>query len=301
MTKREPWIEASVAVRRDQVPAVESLMAGQGAIAVTLTDLADHPVLEPAPGEAPLWPEVEVRGLFEGDVAAGQLRAALSLAPGVESGDRVALGSLEDRDWERLWMERFGPMRFGRGLWVVPTHHEPPRGDVTVVRLDPGLAFGSGTHPSTHLCLEWIDGADLDGAEVIDFGCGSGVLAIAAALKGARQVLAVDNDPQALLATAENAERNGVADRVRAVAPERVGDAAVDVVLANILAGTLVDLAPALGGRVRAGGMLVLAGILQDQADAVSAAYAGRFPVLRVSRREGWVRLAGQARRPTRV
>jgi ribosomal protein L11 methyltransferase len=297
MNANDDFLEARVRVSREQVPAVEALMAGQGALAVTLTDVADHPVLEPAPGETPLWPEVEVCGLFPADAPAARLKAAVSLAPGVEQEDRVRLGSLEDRDWARAWMDRFGPMRFGDSLWIVPTHLKPPEPGATVIRLDPGLAFGTGTHPSTHLCLEWIDGARLEGASVVDFGCGSGVLAIAAALKGARQVIAVDNDPQALLATAENAERNGVADRIHMVSAEAFETSEADVVMANILAGTLIRLAPLLSAAVRPGGTLVLAGILDYQAPAVAAAYAGRFPHLRQSILGEWICLAGQAER----
>lgn len=289
------FLEARVRVTREQVAAVEALMNGQGAMAVTLAEIGDHPVLEPAVGETPLWPEVEVRGLFEPGTPAERLRAVISLAPGVESRDRVALGPIADRDWVRAWMDRFGPLQFGHGLWIVPTHCQAPDPEATIVRLDPGLAFGTGTHPSTRLCLEWIDGADLRSARVVDFGCGSGILGIAAALRGAREVLAVDNDPQALLATAENARRNGMGDVIRTVAAEEFEALAADVVLANILAGTLIELAPVLGALVRPGGALVLAGILEAQAAAVAAAYADRFPAMQATPLEGWVCLSGRA------
>lgn len=295
MSVGEPLIEARVRVSREQVPAVEALMTGQGALALTLEDVADHPVLEPAVGETPLWPEVEVCGLFPADTPVRRLKAAISLAPGVETTDRVGLGAVADRDWVRAWMDRFGPMRFGERLWIVPTHCAAPDPDAIVLRLDPGLAFGTGTHPSTRLCLEWLDRACLEDADVVDFGCGSGVLGIAAALKGARRVVAVDNDPQALAATQANAIRNGVADRISAIEAGHFTGAAVDLVLANILAGTLIDLAPELSALVRAGGTLVLAGILQGQADAVAAAFARRFPRLERTELEEWVCLAGQA------
>lgn len=292
----QAFIEVRVCVGRQQVAAVEALMEAQGAVAVTLTDSADVPVLEPPLGATPLWPEVVVCGLFPGDMRVSELKSVISLAPGVESPDRVVSAALQDQDWAETWRQGLEPMRFGQGLWIVPSHCEAPVSAETVLRLDPGLAFGSGTHPSTRLCLEWIDSHRIEGAAVTDFGCGSGVLAVAAALKGAARVSCVDTDPQALFATRRNAEANEVTDRLQILPPEDYGGASVDIVLANILSGTLVELAPMLMKSVRPGGWLVLAGILGHQAGTVAAAYSARFPELEMKRHGEWVRLAGRAR-----
>jgi len=289
------FIEVRASVARQQVAAVEALMEGQGALAVTLSDLEDVPVLEPAVGETPLWPNVVVCGLFVADFPVERLRRVLSLAPGLEDGDRVTAERLADRDWVTAWRAHFRPMRFGRSLWIIPSGFEPPDPSATLIHLDPGLAFGTGTHPSTQLCLEWLEAADLAGRSVIDFGCGTGVLGIAAALRGAGRVMCVDNDPQALAATRANAERNGVADRLDILPAEAYEGGRADVVLANILASTLIGLAPLLSGAVSPKGWLVLAGVLDEQADEVGAAYAERFRAFERSGREGWVRLCGRA------
>ncbi len=295
MAPGETYIEARVAVTREQVAAVEALMESQGAVAVTLSDVADVPVLEPGVGETPLWPEVEVCGLYPSATSKVDLKAVLSLAPGVESADRVHVSALVTKDWVTAWRDQFGPMQFGPTLWIVPTEDEPPDPHATLIRLDPGLAFGTGTHPSTRLCLEWIETTDLVGKRVIDFGCGTGVLGIAAALRGAREVLCVDNDPQAVLAAAENARRNGVADRLQAISAEDYDGSEADVLLANILAGILIDLYPVLGKAVRPGGHLVMAGILAAQAEAVATRYRARYPDLRSAALDEWVRLCGRA------
>ncbi len=185
-----------------------------------------------------------------------------------------ALEWLDDRDWERAWMDHFHPMRFGRRLWICPTGGEVTQTDAVIVDLDPGLAFGTGTHPTTALCLEWLDGHDLHGRTVIDFGCGSGVLAIAALKLGAARAIAVDHDPQAVLATRDNAARNGVADRIEVLHSDDFQAGQADLVMANILANILIDLAPTIAGLVAPGGDLVMSGILRDQADAVAQAYA---------------------------
>lgn len=290
-----PWAEISLSVDRDHVPAAEEALQAHGALAVTLLDRADDPVLEPAPGEAPLWPTVELRALFPEDTdRIGVLEALLHL-PGVERPDAASWRRVDDRDWERAWLDRFQPMRFGSGLWIVPTGMEARDDATCLLRLDPGLAFGTGTHPTTALCLEWIDAHGFAGSRVVDYGCGSGVLGIAAALKGAASVLCVDNDPQALTAAADNAARNGVADRVRCVAPEEYDAESVDVVMANILAGPLIRLAPRLCRSLAPGGHIVLSGILAEQADEVASAYRPLVGRMTVDESEGWVRLDGRA------
>lgn len=289
------WAEISLSVDRDHVPAAEEALQAHGALAVTLLDRADDPVLEPAPGEAPLWPTVELRALFPEETDRLDVLEALLHLPGVERPDTAAWRRVDDRDWERAWLDRFRPMRFGRGLWIVPSGMEAPEDAACVLRLDPGLAFGTGTHPTTALCLEWIDAQIFAGRRVVDYGCGSGVLGIAAALKGAVAVLCVDNDPQALTATADNADRNGVADCVRCVEPDGYDAEPADVVMANILAGPLIDLAPRLCRSLAPGGDIVLSGILAGQADEVAAAYRPLVGCMTVAESEGWVRLAGRA------
>jgi ribosomal protein L11 methyltransferase len=203
---------------------------------------------------------------------------------------------LEDREWERAWLDNFKPMRFGKRLWVCPHGLEVEAEDAVVVRLDPGLAFGTGTHPTTALCLEWLDGAELAGKTVIDYGCGSGILAVAALKLGARQVIGIDHDPQALLATRDNAAANGVADRLLVQGSDAADPAPADIVLANILANVLIDLSGRIEPLVADGGELVLSGILEDQWPAVAKAYSAGLDFGQAIIKDGWVRLHG--RRP---
>lgn len=286
-----PWLQLSVRVPRERASLVESLLAGQGAQSVTLQDDGDHPLLEPGVAETPLWPRIRVQALFPGHADREALGRVLALVPGLQRPQQVQFETLDDRDWERAWLDRFRPMRFGRRLWIVPGGQDAPEPGAVNLHLDPGLAFGTGTHPTTRLCLEWLDGQPLEGREVLDYGCGSGVLGIAAVLLGATRANCVDHDPQALAATRENAARNGVAERVRALAPDEDGVDAADVVLANILAAPLIELAPRLRALLQPGGALVLSGILAHQADDVAAAYAGLGEAERAED-DGWVRLA---------
>jgi ribosomal protein L11 methyltransferase len=275
--------------------AVEELLLARGAVAVTLQDSGDQPLFEPPPGATPLWDDITITGLFEADAAADsiarQLRATF---PALQSSVRI--GALEDKDWEREWMSHYQPMRFGERLWVVPSWLEPPEPDAVIMKLDPGLAFGTGTHPTTSLCLQWLDSAPLRDAHVIDYGCGSGILAIAALLLGARSVTGVDNDPQALLATRQNAERNAVEQRLSIVIPERFTDTRCDVLVANILAGPLIELAPRLTSLVRPGGRIALSGILDKQAESVAAAYRAGFDLDDIVLADEWVRISGTRR-----
>lgn len=290
-----PWLEISCVTSGDAAGGVEEALAETGALAVTLADAGDDPVLEPGPGETPLWPRVRLTALYEEHTDPGPIVALLAGLPGGPAGHEIMIGLLEDRIWEREWLERFQPIRCGRRLWICPRGRPAPAADAVVVRLDPGLAFGTGTHPTTRLCLEWLDRAELEGREVVDYGCGSGILAIAAALLGARRVIAIDIDPQALLATRTNAAVNGVSSRVDARAPASSIPGA-DVLLANILAGPLVDLAPAIAGAVRPGGRVVLSGILAAQGAAVGAAYAPWFDLGPPVARDGWLCLEGRRR-----
>jgi len=290
-----PWSEVSISVKRELAPLAELVLEQQGALAVTLEDAENNPVLEPGPGATPLWPSVHVRGLFEADAARDRITRALQVVPGISQPDLIRWRELGDQVWERTWMDRFQPMKFGDHLWIVPTGTEIPWDENNIeIRLDPGLAFGTGTHPTTALCLEWLDGQDFSAKRVIDYGCGSGILGIAAALKGAERVVCVDNDPQALEATTDNAARNGVTDRIQCLAPEAYSGNSADFILANILAGPLVELAPVLLGSVKTGGTIVLCGILQEQAEMVAGAY--RADCQKICRHEldGWVRLTIQ-------
>jgi ribosomal protein L11 methyltransferase len=290
-----PWLEAHLTIDKSRAPLIELLFEDLGALAVTLGDAGDEPMLEPGPGETPLWQATRMTGLFGGDTDADALRSAINQALATDVSRSLALERLEDQDWERAWMERFQPMRFGRRLWIRPSGREVAQADAVIVDLDPGLAFGTGTHPTTALCLGWLDGHDLQGKTVIDFGCGSGVLAIAALKLGARHAIAVDHDPQAVLATRENAARNEVADRIEVVHSDEFSASEADIVVANILANILIDLAPHIRSLVKPGGHLAMSGILEAQSGAVMQAYAEQLDIQPAEIKEEWVLLHGRA------
>ena len=287
-----PWIEVSLSLGREDIDVAAQLLERLGSLAVTLEDDEDHPILEPEPGSSPLWPQVRLRGLFEQGTDRNVIMDSLQELPAGTRPDHIRWRQVDDQDWERAWMDRFRPMRFGRNLWIVPTGMDiPPDDEAIEIRLDPGLAFGTGTHPTTALCLSWLDGQELVDRTVVDYGCGSGILGIAAALKGAAKVICVDNDPQALEATAANARRNGVDDLLLCQLPEEFRITGVDIVQANILAGPLVSLAPSLTGCTRPGGSLILSGLLEDQLDTVAMAYGKRCTTVHEERLDGWLRL----------
>lgn len=291
-----PWLELAVDSRHPEF--VEELLLAAGAQAVSQVDAADDPVLEPGPGETPLWPRTRTLGLFGADADLDGVRALLHDSLPADSGLVFAERQVEDQDWVRLWLQHAHPLRFGERLWICPTGHRVDVENAVVIDLDPGLAFGTGNHPSTALCLEWLAGADVARRRVLDYGCGSGVLAIAALKLGARIAWATDIDPQALTASADNAKRNDVDNALHLAMPDALAppSAHFDVVLANILAGPLVMLAPTLAAHTAAGGDIVLAGLLARQADEVAAAYAPWFDVSPSPEREGWVRLHGRRR-----
>lgn len=306
------WLEVSVRTSREKAEQVSAALESLQALAVT-TQAAPDPgrsapcperdIFEPDPGTTPLWAEVEVRGLFDENVSRDRVTAALLEAPANVSESRLQWQRVEDQVWERAWMDRFEPMQFGKRLWIVPTGMAAPsnRG-ATIIRLDPGVAFGTGAHATTALCLEWLDAASLKGKFVVDYGCGSGVLAIAAALKGARRVIAVDNDPQALEACEINARRNHVHGQIVSCLPEHYaalladtlrGLPGVDVMVANILARPLIELAPVLTNSLDTGGELILSGLLESQIDSVRRAYRRAFGKMTATRRDSWARLNG--------
>src|SRR5271165_2328143 len=271
--------------------SVEAALLACGAISVTYLDRGDEPVLEPLPGEMRLWSDTLVRALFDDDAvdanATATLRSlATHLSPQVAAAARVR--AVATQVWERVWLADWKSMQFGRRLWVCPTSADRPQDpEAVVVWLDPGLAFGTGTHPTTALCLEAIDGLELRQKTVVDYGCGSGILAIAALKLGASRALGIDLDPQALLASRDNAVRNGVSDLLATQEPA-ASAAPADFVFANILAGTLIDLRPALEALIKPGGELLLSGILLTQASAVIAAYGARFDIVACTRRDDW-------------
>jgi ribosomal protein L11 methyltransferase len=289
------WLQLHLTVDKSQAALIEHLLETLGAVAVSLGDAGDEPMLEPGPGETPLWQATRITGLFDGNTDADALRSRIEQALTAHIGRSLRLERLAERDWERVWLDQFKPMRFGRRLWIRPSGSTIEADDAVVVDLDPGLAFGTGTHPTTALCLTWLDGSDVRGKRVIDFGCGSGVLAIAALRLGAAHAVAIDHDPQALIATTDNAARNGVRDRLTVVGSEEVPGDRAAVVVANILANVLVDLAPTISSLVEPGGQLVLSGILADQADDVMQAYAGSVKFAPRIERDGWVLLHGTA------
>lgn len=281
--------------RAGEEAAAEAACFGAGALSVTLSDAADDPVLEPLPGEVRLWPRTRVAALFPAGTA--PLAAARAVAAALTMpAERIVAREVADRAWEREWLAHFHAMRFGRRLWVAPHHERISEPGAVVVQLDPGLAFGTGTHASTALCLEWLDERLEPGARVIDYGCGSGILGLAAAKLGAARIESFDIDPQALIATAANAAANGVAERVRTVERDRDLEAGADVLLANILAEPLMALAPRFAELTRAAGTVVLAGLLARQADEVTETYRAWFDMDRFGARDDWVGLAGVRR-----
>ena len=297
------FLELSLTLHAADQERIELALEDAGALAVTLLDAEadtpnEHAILEPGVGETPLWGEIALSALFDADTdRAGLLHVLTELVPEI-APEQIHFREVADQDWTRVWMDQFQPMRFGRRLWIYPSTIEPPADDpdAVIVRLDPGLAFGTGTHPTTALCLAWLDGLDLAGKTVIDFGCGSGVLAIAALKLGAARVIGVDNDPQALAASRDNAERNQVAAQVELFAPEDFDDTPADVFVANILAGPLAELAPRFAACCKPGAPIALSGILAGQETELLERYREGFDGLVVTAHEDWVRISGRRR-----
>lgn len=300
-----PYLELTLPCREADQPRYETALEDVGALSVTLMDLhAEEPdeqaIFEPGVGQTPLWQEMTLTALFPGDAVPELILMALDAFDPELDFSGAVFRTVEDQDWERAWMDQFVPMQFGRRSFIVPWNQELPEvaqaSDAAVVRLDPGLAFGTGTHATTALCLEWLDGLDLIGKNVLDFGCGSGILAIAALKLGAEHAVGVDNDPQALTASADNAQRNEVADRFEVFAPSQEPVRTYPIVVANILASALDALAPLLAARVEAGGRIALSGILAGQEPALLDRYAAWFDALSVAQREDWIRIEGVRR-----
>lgn len=290
-----PFLTLSFELGGIEAQLAEDACLAAGALAVTLSDALDEPVLEPAPGEIRLWRSTRVQALFSADEDRSALSAILLCCLPLQP-QAMDFALLADRVWEREWLRDFHAQRFGQRLWVCPQHEQVDAAGAIVVRLDPGLAFGTGTHPSTALCLQWLDAHLATGCSVIDYGCGSGILALSAAKLGASHIAAFDIDPQAQLATTQNASANGIGAQLQVCSAASQLPARCDVLLANILATTLCGLAADFAQRVRSGGRVVLAGILPDQADAVAAVYVPWFHIGPYETREGWVALEGTRR-----
>ena len=304
-----PFLELNLRCAQAEHPRIEAALDELGALSVTFMDADaatpdEHAILEPGVGAMPLWQALVMTALFDATADREVLLQALeALVPDADLAS-AQWREVADQDWVRAWMDDYPPLRFGHGLWIVPWNAQVPDeaialgGTATIVRLDPGLAFGSGTHPTTALCLEWLESLDLRGKSVLDVGCGSGILAIAALRLGAAHAVGVDNDPQALAASRDNAQRNEVDERLEVFMPGDAPGEAADVVVANILASALDALAESIAARVKPGGALALSGILDGQQDELLHRYAPWFEGLRTSQREDWIRIDGVRKAP---
>ncbi|MDE1483272.1 50S ribosomal protein L11 methyltransferase [Xenorhabdus bovienii] len=289
-----PWIQLRLNTTGQQAEALGDELMESGAVSVTFQDSHDTPIFEPLPGETRLWGDTDVIGLYDAEMDMKAVVGQLEQVPQLGKGFLHKIEQLEDKDWEREWMDNFHPMCFGNRLWICPSWREVPEPDAVNVMLDPGLAFGTGTHPTTSLCLQWLDGLDLTGKTVIDFGCGSGILAIAALKLGAKQAIGIDIDPQAIQASRDNAERNGVSAQLTLyLSKDQPADLKCDIVIANILAGPLRELAPIIGSLPKSGGLLGLSGVLASQAEGVAQAYNNEFIIDPIAEQEEWCRITG--------
>jgi ribosomal protein L11 methyltransferase len=286
------WLQLIIPTNEKEADQLSDALMEQGAVSVTLQDMQDQPVLEPALGTTPMWSQTRVVGLFNATDDLQQVIINVEQQLRKKIPDWKA-EQLEDKDWIRAWMENFKPMQFGQNLWVVPSTFEPPQPDAMNILLDPGLAFGTGTHPTTSMCLEWLDANPPTEKTLIDFGCGSGILAIGALLLGAKHALAIDIDPQALLATHDNAEKNNVANKITTYLPKEFQKQNTSLLLANILAAPLIELAPYFADLTIPQGQIVLSGILAEQAKQVMEAYQKDFAMQIWKQQDDWVCLAG--------
>ncbi len=288
-----PWIQIRIKATEANADTISDYLTDAGALSVTFMDTKDTPIYEPQPGEIKYWADTTVIGLFDGYVDTDQVIKFLEAQPLFQETFDYKLEQLEDKDWVREWMENFHPMKFGSRLWVCPSWRDVPEPDAVNVMLDPGLAFGTGTHATTALCLSWLDSLDLTGKTVVDFGCGSGILAIAAIKLGAKRVIGIDIDPQAIQSSEENAKRNNVAEQLELFLPDDAPALEADVVVANILAGPLKALHQNILGYLKAGGELALSGILEDQASELTELYQQFCDLDPVIEQDEWVRVSG--------
>ena len=286
------WLQLIIPTNDAEADKLSDALMDQGAVSVTLQDMQDEPMLEPAVGTTPMWSQTRAVGLFEANVDLANIIIQ------IEQQLRIKIAEwkgepLEDKDWVRAWMDDFKPMQFGNKLWVVPSTFEPPQPNDVNIILDPGLAFGTGTHPTTSMCLEWLDANPPLGKDVIDFGCGSGILAIGAILLGAKGAEAIDIDPQALIATRDNADKNNVSEKIKTYLPNEFSNKTTPLLLANILASPLIELAAYFADLTLPQGHIVLSGILAEQAEKVLAAYKENFEIEVWKQQGDWICLAG--------
>ncbi|MDX1536804.1 50S ribosomal protein L11 methyltransferase [Arsukibacterium sp.] len=289
-----PWIQLRVTTTEVKAEQVSDMLQGWGAQAVSFVDAHDTPIYEPMPGEVIYWTNTVVVGLFDAEHPMDQVISKLQQVSFFKDKLQYKLEQLEDKDWEREWMDNFHPIKFGERLWVCPSWRDIPDPDAVNVMLDPGLAFGTGTHPTTALCMQWLDQHIKPEQTVVDFGCGSGILGIAALKLGAKRVVGIDIDPQAIEASTANAKRNNVSGQIELYLPRDQPQLQADVVVANILAGPLAELSQVISGYVKSGGLLALSGILQSQAQSVIDAYSNEFSFDPVAEQDEWVRLSAR-------
>jgi len=289
-----PWIQLRISADEETAEKYSDWLMACGSQAVTFIDAKDTPIYEPLPGDEVIyWHNTVVMGLYDASHDMDKVIAYLQSIHPDKKAMRYKLEQLEDKDWEREWMDNFHPMKFGDRLWICPSWRDVPDPTAVNVMLDPGLAFGTGTHPTTALCLTWLDGLDLKGKTVVDFGCGSGILSLAALKLGAEKVIGIDIDPQALQASLENAKRNGVEDRLALYLPADQPEIKADIVVANILAGPLRELAPVIIEFVGDKGLLALSGVLENQAQELQLLYGNCCDMDEIAVQEEWVRLSG--------
>lgn len=287
------WQQIHITIPKDQLENVEDFLLEIGSLSVTYKDAGDNPVLEPLPGETPLWPELIVTGLFDENY---DMPVVINTLKDKFSGYTIELEQLEDKNWERAWMDDYHPMKFGDRLWIIPSTFDAPDPQAVNLVLDPGLAFGTGTHPTTALCLQWLDQNNIANCDVLDYGCGSGILAIAALLLDAIHADGVDIDPQAIIASKDNAGKNQVDSKLELYLPDDFNHREYDIVMANILSGPLQELAPQLASYTKAGGNIVLSGILEQQANDVKKTYENWFDMNPVVIKDDWAMLSGKKR-----
>ena len=289
-----PWIQLRLSANEETAEKYSDWLSACGAQAVTFIDAKDTPIYEPLPGDEVLyWQNTVVMGLYDASYDMEKVLHYLKSIHPDKENMLYKLEQLEDKDWEREWMDNFHPMKFGQRLWICPSWLEVPEPEAVNVMLDPGLAFGTGTHPTTALCLTWLDSLDLTDKTVVDFGCGSGILSLAALKLGAKQVIGIDIDPQALQASLENAKRNHCEDRLELYLPKDQPRFKADIVVANILAGPLRELAPVILDYVAPNGVVALSGVLEEQAQQLQEIYGQYCKMDPIAVQEEWVRLSG--------
>ena len=290
------WLQLAIEIPNQALQETEQALNELGALSLSLRDAANQPLLEPAPGELPLWDRLTVEALFDSEWPLKELLKQVQQQLPRLAANQIKSRTIPNQAWERVWMDRFQPMSFGNRLWIYPSHIKPSSRESINIRLDPGLAFGTGTHATTALCLQWLDKQELANKTVLDYGCGSGVLSIAACKLGAKKAYAVDIDPQALQATESNAKLNRVNKRVSTCLPKHLPTIQADIVLANIISNILIGLKRTLVHLTKNDGALIMSGILPEQCDSVRAAYTDEFEFYAEQQLQDWCLLESKKR-----